>query len=198
VALDPNSRARFNFDQAAVLLVDSNQLGLDILAQVMTGLGAWNLHRCGSAEEAREVCERLELDLVITDAMSPSGEGYEFVEWLRRMPEPNCFVPVLLTAGHTPAAEVARARDCGAHFILKKPLTPIAMLERILWISKEGRPFVTCDAYVGPERRFKNIGPPGAVGRRKSDQNAEVGLATDRNMTQDELDGLLRPNKVVL
>ena len=139
------------------------------------------------------------MDLIIADAISPTGEGYDFVRWLRReAPEPNRYCPVLLTSGHTPASEVARARDCGAHFILKRPLTPMAVIERIIWISREGRNFIACDAYVGPERRFKNLGPPKGDGRRSTDLPIEVGEATMPNMSQDDINGMLRPTKVML
>ena len=47
------------------------------------------------------------------------------------------------------------------------------MLERIVWSSKEGRKFLFTDSYVGPDRRFHNIGPPaGEKGRRREDFTA--------------------------
>ena len=111
---------------------------------------------------------------MIIDAMAESGEGYEFVRWLRaNVPEPNRHTPVLLTAAHTKASDVANARDCGSHFIVAKPLAPIVVLERIIWIAKEGRAFVLSDEYVGPDRRFAKSG---AIAdhprRRREDQIA--------------------------
>ena len=63
----------------------------------------------------------------------------------------------------------ARARDCGANFLVKRPLSPMALLERIVWVSKEGRGFVLDENYVGPDRRFKaTVMPKG--GRRREDR----------------------------
>ena len=105
---------------------------------------------------------------MIVDAMAESGEGYEFVRWLRaNVPEPNRHTPVLLTAAHTRASDVANARDCGSHFIVAKPLSPIVVLERIIWIAKEGRAFVLSDQYVGPDRRFAKSDPAGELPRRR-------------------------------
>ena len=131
-------------------------------------------------------------------AHSPSTT--DFIEWLRRSRiEPNCFAPVLLTAGHTPSNAVARARDCGAHFVMAKPLTPIAVLERILWIAREGRRFVECDTYMGPDRRFKNEGvPAGMVGRRRDDLQGELGQAETPNMDQEVIDSLMKTRRVEL
>jgi DNA-binding response OmpR family regulator len=168
--LDPASRTRFNLDKAAVLLLDDTPIGMSILVQVVTGLGAKKIYRCTSVEMAQETAASYELDLAIVDAMAPSGAGYDFVRWLRHnAQEPNCYTPVILTTAHTPAADVAKARDCGGHIIVKKPIAPIVLLERIVWVAREGRPFLFSDAYIGPDRRFRDEGPPDGVGRRRED-----------------------------
>jgi len=172
MALDPTSGARFNLTKASILLMDDTPMGMQILGQIITGLGGRTLYRASGLEEAKTLANENVIDLAIVDA-APTGAGYEFVEWLRRSGnDPNSFTPVLLTAGHTPASFVHRARDCGAHFTLKKPLSPMAVLERIIWIAREGRLFLMSDTYVGPDRRFKNEGPPNGVGRRREDKAA--------------------------
>ena len=198
MGLSPESRARFNLERASVLLLEESSMGMSILVQILTGFGARMLHRADSLEAAQAIVHKVELDIVIADAAS--GQGYEFIEWLRHSRiEPNCYVPVLLTAGHTPRNAVSKARDCGAHFIMAKPLTPIAVLERILWISKEGRRFVECDTYMGPDRRFKNEGvPAGTVGRRRDDLPIEIGEAETPNMEQEVIDGLVKTRRVEL
>lgn len=169
MALDVASRARFNLERAVVLLLDETQLGMSILVQIVTGLGAKNLYRCTSLEAAQEIAAQHEIDLCIVDALE-GGKGYDFVQWLRReASEPNCYVPVLITTAHTPTSDIVRARDCGGHFIIKKPIAPIVMLERIIWVAKAGRPFLFTGTYVGPDRRFRDDGPPDGVGRRRED-----------------------------
>lgn len=51
--------------------------------------------------------------------------------------------------------------------------------------------------FVGPDRRFHNIGPPGGVPRRTGDLSIEVGAASGPNMSQDEIDSLMRPMKIM-
>ncbi|MCA3721102.1 response regulator, partial [Phenylobacterium sp.] len=145
---------------------------MSVLVQILNGFGARKLHRCDSVEKAEKVVREVDLDLLIVDAMGRSGVGYDFVHWLRRSGiRPNCYAPVVLTAAHTPAAAVAKARDCGAHIVMAKPLTPRAMLDRIIWVARAGRRFVECDRFVGPDRRFKDSGLPESmvVGRRRED-----------------------------
>jgi hypothetical protein len=66
---------------------------------------------------------------------------------------------------------VTNARDCGAHIVMAKPLTPKAVLDRIVWVARTGRRFVESDKFVGPDRRFKEGGVPEKVGagRRRED-----------------------------
>jgi DNA-binding response OmpR family regulator len=171
MALDPASRARFNLDKASILLLDDTPMGMSILVQIVTGLGAKRVHRCTTIEMAKEAAASHQLDLAIIDSVAPSGAGYDFVKWLRESAqEPNCYTPVLMTTAHTPASDVVRARDCGSHLIVKKPIAPIVMLERIIWVAKEGRPFLFSGSYVGPDRRFREVGPPKSGGRRREDQ----------------------------
>jgi CheY-like chemotaxis protein len=181
MALDPKSRTRFNLSKTVILLFDPTPVGLAILGQILTGFGARNIHRCSTVAEAKAVVAEHQIDLMIVDAIAESGEGYEFVRWLRKgVPEPNKHVPVLLTAAHTRASDVGKARDCGSHFIVTKPLAPIVVLERIIWIAKEGRAFLLSDNYVGPDRRFTKKGE-GKSGhpKRRYDDVAEEEAAED-------------------
>jgi CheY-like chemotaxis protein len=196
MGLNSDSKARFNLERANVLVLEDNPLGMTILIQILTGFGAKSVRRCESVEQAEQAVQGAQLDLLVVDAMA--GAGYDFVRWLRRSGiQPNCYAPVLLTAGHTPSGAVSQARDCGAHFIMAKPLTPKAVLERIVWISKEGRRFVECDSYLGPDRRFKNDGvPAGMTGRRRDDLPPDVGEATMPNMEQDMIDEMMKTRRV--
>ncbi len=149
-------------------------MGMSILGSIVAGLGAKLLYRCSTVEQAQEAVATHRLDLAIIDSMPPGGGGYDLVKWIRTCGrEPNCFVPILVTTGHTPAADVVRARDCGGNIIIRKPIAPIVLLERIIWASKEGRPYLFSDNYVGPDRRFQDKDVPAGSGRRRGDLPGE-------------------------
>jgi CheY-like chemotaxis protein len=188
---------KINFANLSVVLVDDNSQALDILASVVSGFGARGIVRCDSAEAAREHLARNTVDIIITDAQMPGSDGYELVHWIRRSAaEANRFIPVVIVTAHTRKVEVLRARDCGANFIVAKPITPKVLLERIVWIAKEDRMAVETSDYVGPDRRFQNLGPPpDKAGRRSGDLSAEVGIASEPNMSQEEIDALMNPKK---
>jgi CheY-like chemotaxis protein len=170
MALDPASRGRFNLSQTVILLLDATPMGMSILVQIVTGLGAKNLHRCSTVEEAQEAATHFEIDLAIVDTSPLTGGAYEFVSWLRHeFKDGNRYTPVILTAGHTMRSDVARSRDCGGHIMVAKPIAPVTMLERIIWVSKGDRPFLFTDSYMGPDRRFKIEAPGDDTPRRRSE-----------------------------
>jgi CheY-like chemotaxis protein len=166
------SKFRINLEKATVLLVDETALGLDVLSTIVNGFGIRERLRAASAFEAMDLVKTRTIDLVLVEASLRGMDGYDFIRWLRRSGlKPNAYAPAILITGHTPADKVAKARDCGANYIVTKPLTMLSMLERIVFVARDGRPFVECDSYVGPDRRFKNLGPPpGVAGRRRTDR----------------------------
>jgi DNA-binding response OmpR family regulator len=197
MALTPQPLSRFNLEDTAILILQGSVTETDIYAQMLSGFGAKSLHRTETKADAMALLARAPMDLIVVDARLPDGDGYEFVAELRRSAgNPNIFAPVLMLSGHTPRSKVERARDCGAHFVISKPVSPVVLLERILWIARETRIFVECEAYVGPERRFKFEGPPDGVGRRRDDLSADVGAAVEPNLDQTEVDQLMQPKKV--
>jgi CheY-like chemotaxis protein len=165
------SKARINLERTAILLVD-NALGLDILSHIFYGYGARQVFRCANATEAMKVIQERELDLIVTEALLPDTDAYDFVKAIRGLDakSPNRFTPVMVLSAHTAVSKVHKARDCGANFFLAKPISPRVVMERLVWVAKESRQFLQSDTYVGPDRRFHEDGPPaGMRGRRRGD-----------------------------
>lgn len=198
-AAELDGDARLDLKTARVLCADENTQGLDILGQILFGFGVQHVVRAQNAEEFRRAVEAHAFDLVLVDG-GFDGNGYEMIRWLRRSNlEPNRYVAVLVLSGHTPRSQVEMARDCGSSFVVTKPISARTLLERIVWTGRAKRLFVECDEYAGPDRRFRNEGlPDGMNGRRRGDLSADVGTAVDPNMTQDEIDSLMKPQRMTL
>lgn len=171
-----NDGARFNLNKASVLLVESPTHGLDITAQILRALGVRKPHRCRTPDDAMTCAKALPLDLIICDGGLPFGGAYDFVANLRRSNlEPNRYCPTILVAGHTPASLIEQARDCGANFVIAKPISPRVLLERIMWMGQDSRAFIEMDSYVGPDRRFHQLDEARAkFGRRREDKAKDV------------------------
>ena len=198
MALD--SQIRINLDRSVVLLVDDNPQALEALTAMFRGFGVRKQFKCGSGAEAMHVVKTQELDLIVIDSTMPDMDGYDFVQWLRReAPDAAKFTPVIMLTGHAARTVVEKSRDSGANFVVSKPFTPEVLLQRVFWVAKDERQMVVAEGYVGPDRRFKNLGPPlGVKGRRKDDLSTHVGAAKDPNLDQSDIDMLMKPAKVQL
>lgn len=194
------SSERINLRQITTLAVDSNGPGLDILGQMLMGFGVERILRAGSMEQAQEILQSQTIDLVISDGMLSDGSGYDLVRWLRRTTlEPNRYTPTIIVSSLPKNSAVTESRECGANFMVAKPASPSVLMSRIQWVARGGRSFVESPNYVGPDRRWKFEGPPlGMNGRRHSDLTTALGSAVEPNLSQAEINSVIKPQKVAL
>jgi DNA-binding response OmpR family regulator len=193
------SQERMNFSNVKALLADSDREILQILGQTLRGFGLTSQVSAEAGEEAKEYLKGGKFDLLIIEAVLRDMKCSDLIRWLRlETTNPNRLIPIIVLTGYTQLGMVEAARDSGANIIVKKPFSPPVLFDRIAWTAHARRAFVETEAYVGPDRRFKSVGPPSGTGRRSTDLSAEVGAATDPNMSQEEIDALLRPTKVAV
>lgn len=195
-----NAGGLINLREVKALCVDSNPQGLDIITQILMGFGVEKIIRATTGSEARTTLSREVVDLMICDAQLSDMSGNDLVEWLRATKlDPNRYIPVLLASGHTPTSSVEGARDSGANFVLAKPMTAAILMDRILWVAKGGRGFIETQSYVGPDRRWKHEGVPGGGrGRRRDDLSSTIGKASEPNLSQAEINAVVKPQRASL
>lgn len=166
--------AVINLTSAVTMVVDDSSFALELTTQALMGFGIRARHTCLDAAEAMEILKEQTVDLLVVDCDMPGIDGFELVRWLRRSGlDPNAFVPVIMTAAHIRRPRVAEARDCGASFIITKPFSATTLLERIVWVARDGRPFLEVGDYFGPDRRFRTAPAPGEERRADLIRKAE-------------------------
>lgn len=164
--------SRINLSPARILIVDDNPKSLKILCDLVGSFGARSITVASDGLQAKTLLTQSQFDLLITDAFMPDFDGYDLVRWLRARPsDEERTTPVLIVSAHTREEEIAKGRDCGANFMIAKPISPATLLEKIFWISTNEQKFLVCPGYVGPDRRRRDLGPPRplVVGRRRND-----------------------------
>ncbi|ANP45671.1 response regulator [Candidatus Viadribacter manganicus] len=195
--LDPN--AKINLSKVAVMVIESSAHALDVTSQILKGFGVSAISRFDKIADAEKHLSHRKVDLIVIDPRVGDGAGYQFISSLRHSGGRSAYVPVLLVAGHLRKSDIARGRDTGANFIVSKPLSPTTLLQRLMWVARDKRPFVEVGKYIGPDRRFKYEGPPdGSDGRRNSDLRTPLGEASEPNLSQDEVDAMIKPQRVML
>lgn len=130
--------AIINLAGAVTMVVDDSPFSAEITTSALLGFGIRTRHSCRSAPEAMAV-----------------------------LGGPNAFVPVIMTAAHIRRSMVNKARNCGSNFIVTKPFSAASLLERIVWVARDTRPFLEVGEYFGPDRRFRDGDAPGE--ERRSD-----------------------------
>jgi DNA-binding response OmpR family regulator len=110
----------------------------------------------------------------------------------RELQPPNRHASVLIVTGHTESNRIGQLRDSGANFVVSRPLSATVLLERILWMSREKRPYVETDNYIGPDRRWRDEAIPGGVtGRRQKDKEVAARIAAGGEMNQSDIDMIM-------
>lgn len=173
--------AIINLTGAVTMVVDDSSFSAEITTSALLGFGIRTRHSCRSAPEAMAILQEGEVDLLVVDCEMPGMDGFEMVQWLRRSGPPNAFVPVIMTAAHIRRSMVNKARNCGANYIVTKPFSASSLLERIVWVARDTRPFLEVGDYFGPDRRFREGEAPGEERRtdvlRRAEFEAQKALA---------------------
>ena len=178
------------------LIIDNDRFAVTVLTQILRGLGLETPVIVETGAEAQTLLEKGGYDLCFCEARLSDMTGLELIKWIRALKTPARFMPILVMSEYSQRNGVIAARDAGAHLVIRKPASPQVLYDHIAWAAKPPRPFVETDTYVGPDRRFKSIGPPGGVGRRATDLSADIGEAVEPNMSQAEIDALVKPTKM--
>lgn len=164
--------AVFNLGEAVTMVVDDSAFGLDLTCEALRGFGVQTRYSCHSAADAIEILKDHPIDLLLVDCEMPGMDGHELVKWLRHSQlEPNAFVPIIMTAGHVRKTKVAAVRDCGANYLVTKPFSAASLLERLIWVARDARPFLEVGDYKGPDRRHRDS-TPREENERRSDMIA--------------------------
>ena len=170
--------AVFNLTHAVTMVVDDSGFGLDLTTEALRGFGIQTRYSCYNADEAMEILKDNTIDLMLVDCEMPGMDGHELVRWLRSSRiEPNAYIPVIMTAGHVRKSKVKAVRDCGANFLVTKPFSAASLLERLVWVARDSRPFLETGDYKGPDRRLKEV-EPRAEDERRSDMIARAAFET--------------------
>ena len=145
---------RVDLSRAEGLLVEPAARGSSIGSQILQSFGVQTVTRRDEVDDALQYLSQRRVDLIVCDGDLPDEDGLAFVRKLRRTRGSGDakYVPTILLTGHCPERKVLAARDCGASLVLRKPYSPRAMLDRIVWLSRDTRAFLEGDDYVGPER----------------------------------------------
>ena len=166
--LQQKAQQAYDFSALNVLIIDDSDHMLTIVRRLLGSMRVGSARLAADAAEAFEMIKVEVPDLIIVDWNMIPLDGTDFIRLVRRDESGPCSdTPILLLTAHTEPHRVRAARDAGVNHVLAKPVSFKTLYRAIATIIEDERPFVRCDVYVGPDRRWKK-GAPVEAERRKS------------------------------
>jgi PAS domain S-box-containing protein len=115
---------------ATILAVDDRAINREFLTMLLTHQGHRVLE-AGDGADALAVMRATPVDLVVSDILMPTMDGYELVRRMRETPA-TALVPVMFFTAHYNEREArGLAEACGVSRVLTKPADPAAVLAAI-------------------------------------------------------------------
>lgn len=82
----------------------------------------------GTVRQAKEIINKMDIDLILTDLRLPDGDGILFLSWVR---EKKKSVPVIIMTSYAEISSAVAAIKLGAFDYLEKPVNPTILKEKI-------------------------------------------------------------------
>lgn len=141
-----------------------------LLRSILNAFRFDKVREADNVADAFKLLQRGTVDFAILDWHMIPMDGLDFIRLVRTAKDsPNPYLPIIMLTGHTELERVMEARDAGANEVMAKPVSPRALMSRIVSIIEHPRPFVRSNRYFGPDRRRKDIGAPHGVAERRAD-----------------------------
>jgi CheY-like chemotaxis protein len=166
---------RLNLKNVTALIVDRDPYVRGLVAQMLRGFGVSTVMVADNGVQAKEILAHNSPEITFIEGELPDMPAAELIGWVRRNPNKALrFLPIIVLSGYTQLHLISVARDAGAHLVVRKPVSPKILFERLVWVAAFDRPFLESPAYAGPDRRFRAADPPDGKLKRQTDQPQPV------------------------
>ncbi len=136
------------------LVLDENHYERGISLDQLRAMGFGRVIGAANAAEAWEALKRNNPDIVLMEWMDGGGEELDFVRHIRMSEDlPNRGVPIFMLTRRGALTDVETARTAGVDGYMRKPVSLLALQQRVRTVIAHPQPFVVTATYVGPCRR---------------------------------------------
>jgi DNA-binding response OmpR family regulator len=147
----------------SALVLDENHFERGISLDQLRSMGFGRVIGVPNTLEAWDVLRKTTLNIILLEWRDDDHDGLDFVRRIRNTEDfPNRAANIFMLTGRGSLADVERARQAGVDGYLRKPISALALQQRVRTVITRPQPFVITATYVGPCRR-----------RRRPDLNYE-------------------------
>lgn len=167
--------AGFDPSGLTALVVDDSHFERGISLDQLRGMGFGRVVGASCPNEAWDHLCVANPNVVLTEWTVDANDGLDFVRRVRISEEsPNRAVSIFMLTERSAAADVETARRAGVDGYMRKPISGLALRQRVRTVVNNPQPFIVTPTYVGPCRR-----------RRRPDLNYLGPLRRLDDMVQD-------------
>jgi DNA-binding response OmpR family regulator len=142
----------FDPSNLTALVLDENHYARRITLDILRSMGFRRVSGAKDTAEAWETLTKTNPDIVLVEWIH--GSTLEFVRRIRMSEDaPNRAVPVFMLTSRGSATDVEVARKAGVDGYLVKPISALALQQRVRFVIAKPQPFIVTASYVGPCRR---------------------------------------------
>lgn len=145
---------RFDPSALTALVLDENHYERGISLDQLRMMGFGRVLIAANTGEAWDALVRANPHILLMEWLDHSGAGLDFVRRIRMSEElPNRALSIFMLTSRGSKADVEQARRAGADGYLRKPISALALQQRVKRVITNPQPFVVTASYVGPCRR---------------------------------------------
>ena len=135
------------------LVLDENHYERGITLNLLRAMGFGRVVGAANTIEAWEGLRKNNPNILLMDLIG-GGDGLDFIRRVRLSTElPNRAVASFILTTRGSQAHVEQARLAGIDGYLRKPISTLALQQRVAKVMANPQPFIVTSAYVGPCRR---------------------------------------------
>ena len=143
-----------NLQRLKIVVADDSKQMRSVLLGFLNALNITNIREAKDADEAWDLINLFNPDLLITDWNMAPTSGLALIKRVRTAPEStNRFLPIIMVTAYNEEHRVIEARNAGITEFLLKPVTAAAFFDRVMAVVEDDREFVETSSFFGPDRR---------------------------------------------
>lgn len=168
-------------EKVRFLIIEDTVFIRELVRRILAVFGAVEIREAGDGTSAMRLLDGFDPDIIILDWEMRPMDGLTFVKEVRQgKAGPGTMIPIIMLSAYSEKERVVAARDAGVNEFVVKPFTANRLVNRIQSVIDRPRKFIKCEAYFGPDRRRRNVGPPaGTKDRRPAGSKKAVEHAAD-------------------
>lgn len=146
----------YDLSGVSIMTAEPNAFMRTILRELLESLGTGRVVAAKSmADAGKLLVEDTRIDIVATELDLDGADGVELIRLIRNHRDPRIrILPVVVVTSDTRIPRVTAARDAGATEFVAKPVSAMALYQRLVQLIDRPRRFVKVDdEYFGPDRR---------------------------------------------